>query len=356
MGSAGTDAERPGVPPPAAPGSPQAAVVYRGRWVESTHAASVAVVDGGGRLTHQLGDPWRPIVARSSIKPFQVLPLIVSGAADRFGITERQLAVMCGSHNGTDAHRAVVLDALHAAGNEAADLACGSHVPLGLQLQGLVPKADEHRDPLRHNCSGKHAGFLAQAAHLGEDKRRYLDPSSETQRRVRALLSSFCEVDLATLEPCTDGCSAPNYALPLAHLALGFMKLATARSDDPPVCGALARVRQAMHAAPDMVSGDRRLDLDLTRAFPERIVCKVGGEAVEAMAFADPPLGIAVKIHDGNFRALRPVCVELLRQLGLVPHPEQVPSLRRHVRPVLTNNAGLESGHLETCFALERVR
>ncbi|MBW2526407.1 MAG: asparaginase [Deltaproteobacteria bacterium] len=330
-----------------------AAVVYRGRHVESVHGASVAVVDGRGRLCHALGDPRRTVVARSSIKPFQALPLILSGAAARYGFDDRQLAIMCGSHNGTDEHRDVVLAALHAAGNEPAELACGCHVPLGLQLAGQVPTDDEHLDPLRHNCSGKHAGFLAQAAHLEEERQRYLDPDSETQRRVRALLADFCELDRSELDPCVDGCSAPNYALPLAHLALGFMKLATLRSDDPPLRTALAQVVAAMRAAPEMVSGDGRLDLDLTRALGDRILCKVGGEAIEAMAWTDPPLGIAVKIHDGSFRALRPVCVEVLRQLGLVKNPESHPTLRRHVRPTLTNDAGLETGHIETTFQLE---
>lgn len=333
----------------------KAAIVYRGPWSESSHHATIAVVDGRGRLTHRLGDPEQLVVTRSSVKPFQLLPLLLSGAAERFGLDDRHLAIMCGSHNGSDAHRAVVLEALAAAGNEPDRLRCGTHVPLGLQLQGEHPRLGEERDPLRHNCSGKHAGFLAQSVHLGEEAAGYLDPDSETQQRVRRMLADFCEVAPAELRPCVDGCSAPNYSVPLVSLALGYMKLATGRPGEPAWEAAVRRLTAAMQSEPEMVSGLGRLDLDLSQAFPGRILCKVGGEAIEAMAFADPPLGIAVKIHDGNFRALRPVCVEVLRQLGLVDDPLEVASLRRHVRPELRNDAGLRSGHLETCFELERL-
>ena len=332
-----------------------AARVYRGGAVEAIHYATIAVVDGRGKLTHYLGDPQVAVMTRSSIKPFQVLPMFLSGAADRYGFSPKQLAVMCGSHDGTDEHREVVLSNLAAAGNSPDDLQCGAHLPLYLKFAGLTAQNGEDRDPARHNCSGKHSGFLTQAVHLGDDKAEYLNPDSRTQRQVKDMLSRFCDYPADKMNVGVDGCSAPNFPLPIANLALAFMKLANVQADDEALKSALGRVRNAMIEYPEMVSGEKRLDLEMMRSFSGRVVCKVGAEAIQGIGFADPPLGIAVKIHDGNWRARGPIFVEILKQLGLIINIDDYPLLKRHECPEVLNDRQIITGKIVAEFKLKRV-
>lgn len=333
---------------------PPAAVVRRGSspgGVDAWHCAAVAVVDGMGRLTHALGDPHLTTFTRSTIKPFQALPLCLSGAIDALGIDDEELAVTAASHDGSDGHCAVVARLLAKAGASADDLQCGAHWPLGMRAASQFPTAGEDRDPLRHNCSGKHAGWLALARELGVPRAAYLDPRAGLQRAVRSALASACELEADALVTGIDGCSAPNYALPLAALARGMKNLATRPAAGGPLDAALARVRSAMQAHPEMVSGPERLDFQLAAAFAGRIVSKGGAEGVQAIGFSEPPLGIAIKVLDGAERALGPITLEVLRQLALWSGAPPTP-LAARVRPVVRNYRGTETGVIEPTFAL----
>jgi len=335
-----------------------AAVVERGDGVDAWHSASVAVVNGSGQLVARFGDPDLVCFARSSIKPLQALALVRSGAFDAFGITLEELALACASHSGTDEHVRGVQTLLARSGARPADLACGAHLPIEYRLEERVATSGEDRDPLRHNCSGKHAGFLAIAARLGEDRTRYLEPGSKTQTLVRALVAQACEVPEPALIAGVDGCSAPNYALSLRSLARGLSKVAAASAvsdpGSPDLAAALELVRSAMVAHPRLVSGDKRLDYDLMRSFPGNVVCKGGAEAVQLLAFREPPLAIAIKIHDGASRALGCVTVAVLRQLGIAG-VDVPPLLARHAAPVLKNHRGLITGAIRATLTLHPV-
>ena len=326
-----------------------AAWVQRGQGIEAVHAAAIAVVDAGSRLTHALGDPDQVIFSRSSITPLQALPLVEAGGLERFGFGSEELALCTASHNGSDQHRAIVLGMLQKLGLTESALQCGTGVPLQLKLFGKYPLHGEDRDPLRHNCSGKHSGFLALAQLLGQPLDTYLDPAGAAQSRVRQAVAEACEVDVASLLLGTDGCSAPNFALPLRNLAVGFKHLAVAAEP------AHARVRAAMLAHPLLVSGERRLDYDLSLAFPGRVLAKGGAEALQLLAFSEPAIGIAIKVIDGAPRALGPILVETLKQLGLIDDMARFPSLQRHERPSVTSARGLVTGEIRAEFSLERL-
>ncbi len=330
------------------------ALVYRGKAVEAIHYVSIAVVDGSGRLTQYLGDPMMVTMTRSSIKPFQLMPLLLTGAADRFAYGDRNLSIMAGSHSGTDEHVAVVRENLSMASNDPSMLKCGAHWPIEMQNDQTYPTKGEDRDPLRHNCSGKHSGFLALARHLNVEVERYLDPESEGQRLIKQAIADSCEFPQDKMPLGIDGCSAPNYPLPLANLALGFMKLACAR-DGAPANQAMARIRGAMAEYPIMFSGRNRLDYNLMQSFPGRIVCKGGAESLQGIGFSDPPMGIAVKIHDGGFRALGAICHELLRQMGLAKPGTSLPLLAQYERPEIRNNACLLTGYIVPSFRLRKA-
>ena len=332
---------------------PYAAVVTRGDGVEAWHHACVAVVDAAGRVTHALGDPELVTFTRSVIKPLQALPLVQSGACDALAIDAQGLALAAASHNGDDSHRAVAERVLAAAGVGADALRCGAHWPIGMRAAGRFPLAGEDSDPLRHNCSGKHAGFLAVARVLGVAPENYLDPEAAVQRAVRRAVAGACEIDEARLVMGIDGCSAPNFAMPLSALARGFKNLVTASGDSP-----LARVRAAMQAHPELVSGEGRFDLQLQRAFGARVVAKGGAEALQAIGFSDPALGtfgVVVKVLDGGDRALAPICMAVLAQLGLLGEPLPA-ALAARVRPTIKNYRGVETGAITISEGLKLTR
>ena len=332
-----------------------AAKVYRGDTVEAIHHASIAVVDAGGKLSHYLGDPNHIIMSRSAIKPFQALPLILSGAADNYGFTAEQLSIICGSHNGTNEHRELVVSILDRAVCGPGDLQCGVHLPIFMRIAESYPGNGEDKDPVRHNCSGKHAGFLALAKYLGEDIGEYLNPEKKTQQAVQKAVAEITEYPQEEMRVSVDGCSAPNFSLPLFNLALGFKKLACAQGSSPEASMALARIKTAMTEYPEMFSGEGRFDLDLMRSFPGNVVCKVGAEALQGIGFSDPPLGIAVKIHDGNSRALWPVCVEVLKQLGMIAKGGDFSYLKRYESPSVRNARGLVTGQITPAFQLREA-
>lgn len=336
-------------------GAEPAAIIYRGSVVEATHYASIAVVNFSGKITHCLGDPDLVTMTRSSIKPFQLVPLVASGAADEFGFSNLNLSIMAGSHSGTDEHIKVVAANLKRAGNDVSHLKCGHHWPLGMQTDNKYPLNGEDRDPLRHNCSGKHSGFLALARYLGVDPDTYLDPNSEVQRRVKTAISEICEYPEEKMYMGTDGCSAPNYPLPLRNLALGFKKLANQNGDDSRTAKALVRIREAMSEFPLLFSGENRFDYNLMRSFPWNVVCKGGAEALQAIGFSEQKIGIAVKVHDGNARGLGVICFEVLKQLGIVQNMDDFPHLKRYDMPEVKNNAGLVTGHVVPTFRLKSI-
>jgi len=331
------------------------AKVYRGSAVEAVHHGSIAVVNEQGELTHYVGEPEMVISMRSSVKPFQALPLLLSGGFDHFGFSVKQLAIMCASHNGTDEHRELVISNLEAAGNKPEDLQCGCHWPMGLRLDGIYPTEEEENDRLRHNCSGKHSGFLALTKFLGENTKEYLNPDSKMQKLIKQAVADMCEYPVDKLGVAIDGCSAPAFSFPLVALARGFKNLAIGQGKTPEVQKALKRIFEAMTSYPKMVAGEKRLDYDLMRSFEGNAVCKVGAESVEGIGFAEQKIGIAVKIGDGNTRALWPVCMEVLRQLDIVDSINKFPFLQRYDRPEVKNYTKKVTGKIEPVFELKKV-
>ena len=330
------------------------AKVYRGEGLESVHHGAVAVVNAAGELTHYVGDPEFFTQARSEAKPFQLIPLIRSGAADYYNFSDQQLAIMCGSHIGTAEHVATAGSNLAAVGLDESFLKCGTHPPLYYGVQKRMPRANEVFSPLQNNCSGKHSGFLALAQFLREDPRQYLDPSGRVQQLVLEAVSELYGYPKDKITIGIDGCSAPVFGMPMRHAAIAFARLANQISEDPATRTALARIQRAMTTHPEMVSGEGRFDLALARTFPGNVVNKVGAEGIEGMGFSDPAIGIAVKILDGNERALYPVAIEVLRQLGLLEKAERT-HLQPFVLPEITNNRNLTVGRIVPDFELKKV-
>lgn len=332
------------------PGHVPLAVATRGGIVEAVHYGSIAVVDSDGRTLHASGDSQALIFPRSSLKPFQAMPLIAHPEFARLQFTSREIALCCASHSGEPRHAEAVAEMLRKIGCRQQDLMCGTHPPLYFEAMDIRPRAEDVYAPVHHNCSGKHTGMLALSALLGAPIEEYVEIDHPVQQAIRAAVAHFSGVAATDLVVGIDGCSAPNFALPLASLARAYARLGRADSDE--VYGEAPRVIvEAMVAHPEMVSGMKRIDLALAHAGHGDFVPKSGAEAVHAMLVRGPQIGIAIKVADGATRALHVVIVETLRQLGLVGDLADTP-LESHARPPIRNWRGVTTGEVIPVFAL----
>lgn len=325
----------------------------RGGTVENVHFGSVAVVDHEGRLLWSAGDPDYLTFTRSALKPFQALPFVLDDGPEKLGLSERELAIMCASHSGEQVHVDTVRGILEKIGADESDLECGCQVPLYYDFLHLRPPADVEWKPVQHNCSGKHSGFLAWCRLHGMQTRGYTDPLHPLQQQVRARLADTLGVSESALPGGIDGCSAPNYAMPLARLAHLYARLAQG-ARDPQWGFALGDLCGAMLRHPDLVSGTARTDLMYTQAGGGDWVCKVGADAVQAIGITSEKIGIAVKIADGAPRALHVAVVSVLDQLGLLDG-ERARVVESYRQPALKNWRGLAVGEIRPVFRLARA-
>ncbi len=299
---------------------------------------------------------------RSAIKILQALPLVESGAADRFGLTAAELALACASHGGEPEHAHTAASMLSKAGMDDSVLECGSHWPyhepakLALAAAGVQPSA------LHNNCSGKHAGFVCLGCVMaGEREHRnflggYVKQQHAVMREVSAAVASATGFDLATAPVGTDGCSIPSHAIPLHNLAHAFARVATGHGLSPGRAAAARRLRAAVASAPNMVAGSGRLDSRVMALFGQRVCCKVGAEGVYCAALPDAGLGLALKMDDGNnARACEVAFAALIEALRVARSDAEHALLAELSNVSLRNWRGIEVGRLAAGPELRRT-
>ena len=334
----------------------------RGQAVESSHCGALAVLDADGAVLAALGDIDRPIFPRSAVKVLQALPLVTSGAADRLGLSDAELAIACASHNGEALHTQTVAGLLAKAGLDVSALECGTHWPYldsasrALASQGLEPNA------LNNNCSGKHAGFLclACAMHGGVDLRQYargyVKPEHPVMREVTAALQMSTGFDLRNAPQGVDGCSIPTYAIPLRNLAQAFARVGTGIGLSAAHATAAKRLRRAVASAPFMVAGTGRFDTRVMERLGERVFCKVGAEGVFCAALPDRGLGVAIKIDDGNTARACEVVMAAVIEAFVALDDAQAAFMRSLSELPLVNWNGIEVGQLRAATVLRSLR
>ncbi|SPE31776.1 L-asparagine amidohydrolase [Burkholderiales bacterium] len=320
---------------------------YAGRGaVECVHFGSIAIVDRDGKVIASVGDPGGINFSRSTLKPLQALPFVADGGLARFGFGSQELALLCSSHSGEAVHVSLVQSILDRVGARVSDLQCGSHPPRYFAATGTSCSPTASISALHHNCSGKHSGFLAYCRLHGHRLDDYLHPDSPLQVRVRNTVQGFCPGE--QLVAGIDGCSAPNFALPLRRIAQAYCRIAC--EDDPE----LRALCFAMVRHPDLVSGTARTDLALMHTGAGDWVSKIGADGLQAIGVRSKGLGIAVRIAGGDTPALHATTVEVLHQIGLLDEPLRTP-LAAHFRPALRNVRGIETGRFLPLFALPRL-
>lgn len=317
--------------------------VTRGGAIESRHLVSATVVDGEGRIHAGWGEVDRPVYPRSAVKPIQALPLVLSGAADAFGLPPGELALAAGSHVGTPRHVETADAMRQRIGAALAEIGCGAHQPYDNAALARLIGRGEAATVLHNNCIGKHLGMIATARHLGEPVEGYLAPDHPVQRRIRGLLEALGGAKLGGMPVGIDGCSAPTFALPLGALARAFARFGSPDRLDPPLALACRRIAAAMIAEPVMVAGEGRLSTELIAATQGAVLLKEGAEGVIAGAVPRKGLGFALKVTDGAGRAAEVAALALLRYFGVIGH-EAARRLRPRFEPEIHNWRGLAVG------------
>ncbi len=318
--------------------------VLRNGLEESVHRGAYAVVDGDGRLVAAEGNVERTILPRSSYKLMQAIPLVESGAADAFGLSDAELSIACASHTAMREHVKTVKAWLKGAGLKENDLVCGPQPPRdGAEQDRLIRK---RRKPGRvhNNCSGKHTGFLTLARHLKLSMEGYNLAGHPVQERSRQVIADLCGVRTGDMPVTIDGCSAPNYGLPLKAFALGLARCASGRDMPGERAHAVSRLLKAQAGHPLMVAGAERFDSDIIPLSEGRLFTKVGAEGVYAGLVPHLGIGIALKIDDGAERAAVSAMCGILAGLGVVN--ADVPGLDPYHAPVLRNWAGVPVGRI----------
>ena len=309
--------------------------VHRGSAVESEHRVAWALSGGDDDL-------GPPVFVRSAAKPFQALAAVRAGLPERLGLGADHLAIACASHGGGDAHVVRVRELLRAAGCAEADLGCGPAEPRDPLAATAHRDAGGRPEPVRHNCSGKHAFAIALAVAEGWPVAGYYGGGHPVQLAMCRGVADATGVEEGELAHAVDGCGMQTFAVPLARLADAFGRLAGGGLGP-----AGAQLAAAMTAHPELVAYDGALDTELMRAHPG-LVAKIGAEGVLGIGLADGR-GVALKVLDGAMRGLDPAALLVLEdRLGLALGG---PVLERLRDAPVVNSRGEQVGRAEATFA-----
>jgi len=330
--------------------------VTRGPVVESRHRGAIVVVDAKGKRRAAIGDVGEPVFPRSAVKLLQALPLVESGAADACGYGPAELALACASHNAEPRHVATATAMLSQCGRSADDLECGVHMPLDASAARALVRAGTAPTPIHNNCSGKHAGFICLACHLGVDPKGYVEPGHEVQREVTAALAATTGASLGAENCAVDGCSIPTFAIPLDGLALAFARVVTGEGLSPQRAAAARRLAEACMAEPWFVAGTGRFCTDVMGRFAGRLLLKTGAEGVYCAAIPELGFGIALKCEDGTTRAAEVIMAAAIASLLPMTEPERVLFADR-LTPAVESRKGRKVGEIRPVDGLvESIR
>ncbi|HKS08869.1 MAG TPA: asparaginase [Pyrinomonadaceae bacterium] len=336
--------------------------VRRGGIVESWHRGHVIAIEPDGNVVAYLGAPQTTVTfLRSSAKPFQALPLLLSGAAERFGFSDREVALACASHNGEPIHTELAASMLEKIGLGPEALKCGVHEPYSVEAARVLRERGEAPNVLHNNCSGKHAGMLAAALQLGAPTDTYNRPEHPVQLAIGKAIAQFTDVPVEDLAVAVDGCAVPVFGMTVKAMGLAYARLVSPpTSFDEATRRACERIVRVMSTYPELIGGTSdRLDTEIMRAAPGRLISKVGAEGVYTAGIKPCEewprgLGVALKIEDGDDRRARPVVVvETLRQLRVLKD-ESLEAVAKYAYFPVLNRPGDLVGEISAKFELKK--
>ncbi len=326
--------------------------VTRGPIVECVHRGSMAIVDSSGKMLYGVGDTGLFTYLRSSAKPVQAIPVVESGAADHFHLTDKEVSIFNASHSGEEIHTETVMSILGKIGLTEEALQCGTHLPFYPPTATQMVREGRSSTARHSNCSGKHSGMLTYAQFKGYPVEGYYKLEHPVQQAALAELAYFAGVDKEEVVCGVDGCGVVVFAVPVYNMAWMYAKLADPDVLPPGKAAAARRLTGLMRTYPEMVAGTGRLCTDLMREAHGKVFAKSGAEGVYTVGVPERKLGIALKIEDGNARGIGAVIVETLRQLGVLDEAE-VAALSKHHKPELHNFRGDTVGEIKAVVDLK---
>jgi L-asparaginase II len=322
--------------------------ITRGNSFESAHRGWIAVCDKNGDLINGTHDTFPDFFARSSIKPVQALPFLMSGGMETFNFGLSELAVICSSHSGEKKHLERVEHILNTIGLKEDNLLCGTHIPYSNKVAKELIENKKEPTSLYCNCSGKHAGMLATCLMNGWDLKTYLEYDHPLQKEIRKHLGVLIGLDAEQLIWGIDGCGIPTYKFPLDKLAKIFSYIVNYENAPSEYYDSLKLINKAFIAYPDLIAGEDRVDTVVMSSIKGKFISKIGGEAIFGMGLVNEKISFAIKIEDGANRPMIPSIIRTLEVLGI--DVENTPELKKLKTFKITNNAGLEVGLVNPIF------
>ena len=265
---------------------------------ESRHQVQAVICDDRGRVLSVAGNAETATFIRSALKPFQALAITSTGTLERYNLSDRDLAIICSSHQGTIEQVRQVFNILWRADIDPSTLQC--------------PIPETKRSPLQYNCSGKHAGMLAVCQQRHWPLNTYLQHNHPVQQLIFGKVAELLRMPAAEFIHAHDDCGAPTYLLQLGQMASLYAQLASGQNLD------MERIVRAMTHHPTMIAGEGEFDTELMRLTEGELVSKAGAEGVQCIGRTGEGMGLAIKVMDGAKRAKYAVAIHVLQQMGWI--------------------------------------
>jgi L-asparaginase II len=329
------------------------AEVTRSNVVESIHRGDIAVVNFKGEVLAQTGDLEKLIFLRSASKPIQGIAAINAGVVEKYNLDLKEIAILVSSHNGEKEHIEVLLEILKKIGASEEQLECGIHDPTSMEEARKLLRTGSEIRKLHCNCSGKHIGLIAASKAKGFGIEGYYKIEHQIHKEISNLISEFSNLDGKEVITGIDGCGVPVFAVPIKNAALMYANLCSEKFQNDKYKKSQNYILSAMTKYPEMVAGKGRFDTELMRRFGDRLIGKIGAEGVYCVGIIGKGIGIALKIEDGNSRAISPVILELLLQLKIINKGE-LEQLQRFWRPSIMNHRGEKIGEIIANFDIDK--
>lgn len=323
--------------------------VTRGQIVESIHHGDAAVVDNMGRLLYSVGNPYKISYPRSAGKPLQALNVILTGAAQRFAITDQEIAIMCASHYAEKFHLATVQGILEKIGLDYSHILGGTVTSYNPRYALQLAWDHAELNPLYSTCSGKHSGMLSVCRHKSYSLPDYLSPAHPCQIEIKNIIARMCEVDISKMSTGIDGCSAPVYAFPIYNLALGYARIANPENLDSDYKNAAKTVFNSMVSHPEMIAGTGGFCSDLIKFSNGKLIGKIGTDGVYCVGVKERNLAFAIKVESGSMAVIPPVVIKILKKFDILSGDELY-NLRKYEVMDNLNDVNTVIGQIQAVF------
>ncbi|EPJ47608.1 MAG: hypothetical protein OFPII_10200 [Osedax symbiont Rs1] len=324
--------------------------VIRNSVVESYHRGSAIVVNSQGDIVFSIGDFEQHIYPRSALKPLQAIPLLESGAAQSFQLSDQEIALSCASHNSQDMHVNTVQQWLERLELSTSNLECGAELPNYKPSAHQLIAAGKKPTKAHHNCSGKHAGMLTLARHLLPEVHGYSAHSHIVQKIWMNTLSELIDADVNAMHWEQDGCGLPAIYMPLKKLALAYALFSEPELQPGARGSAMSKIIDSITKHPEMLAGSERCCSAVIRQTEGRAIVKTGAEAIYAGVIPSLKLGFALKIDDGATRASEVALGALLEKIKAISAAEKQ-HLADYFQPSIFNSLGHKTGEIRASSA-----